>query len=68
MLKIIEDDNEMKSKYHQFVYDILLMDELADVLIDKRTKDGSIDLDVKESKITVLKGGEIKVESATQTK
>ena len=51
--KILDGDKKLKREYSKLVNDILLMDELCDILIKKREKNGSIDLDVKESSITV---------------
>ena len=51
--KILDGDKKLKREYSKLVNDILLMNELCDVLIKKREKNGSIDLDVKESSITV---------------
>jgi ribonuclease R len=44
------------------------MNELADCLIKSREQNGSIDLDVKESAITVDKKGKIEVKATTQDK
>ena len=44
------------------------MNELADILIDKRDREGSIDLDVKESAIYVDDSGEIIVTPAPRDK
>ena len=51
--KILDGDKKLKREYSKLVNDILLMNELCDILIKKREKNGSIDLDVKESSITV---------------
>ena len=65
--KII-DGGEYKKEYKDVVENILLMNELADVLIESRDKQGSIDLDVKESAIYVDKKGEITVLPAPRDK
>ncbi len=66
--KIIDGDAKLVKKHEHVVKEILLMNELADILIEKRDKDGSIDLDVKESAIIVSKGGEITVKAAERDK
>ena len=55
-------------EYKKLVPSICLMNELADILINKRDEDGSIDLDVKESVILVDKKGEIVVQPAKRDK
>lgn len=66
--KIIDGDVELNKKYKRVVKEILLMNELADILIEKRDKEGSIDLDVKESAILVSSDGEITVKAAERDK
>ena len=50
---ILKGDKKLRKQYSFLLKDLLLMDELCDILIKKREKNGSIDLDVKESNITV---------------
>ena len=59
--KIIDGDQKLIKKYMPIYKEILLMNELADILIQKRDEEGSVDLDVKESSIMVDKKGEIQV-------
>ena len=59
--EIIDGNQKLIKKYKSIHKEIMLMDSLADILIAKRDKDGSIDLDVKESTIMVDKKGEIEV-------
>lgn len=59
--KILDGDKELCEKYSSIVNDILEMNALADILINKRERNGSIDLDVKESAISVREDGEIEV-------
>lgn len=59
--KIIDGDEKLIKKYKPIYKEILLMNELADILIEKRDEEGSVDLDVKESTIMVDKKGEIQV-------
>ena len=59
--KILDKDEKTIEKYKSIVKEIYLMDDLADILINKRDENGSVDLDVKESTITVDKKGEIQV-------
>ncbi len=66
--KIIDGDKDLKTKYNHILNALLLMNELADILIARREECGSIDLDVKESVITVDKKGEIDVKASLQDK
>ena len=66
--KIIDGDKKLKNKYKNLVESITNMNALADILIEKRDKEGSIDLDVKESAIYVDKKGEITVTPAPRDK
>ncbi len=54
--KIFDGDKELSEKYSDIIGDLFAMNELTDVLIKKRDKNGSIDLDVKESEIGVVNG------------
>jgi len=66
--KMLDGDEVLCQKYSFLLPDLLLMDELSNILIEKRAKKGSIDLDVKESAITVDKKGKINVTAATRDK
>ncbi|MDF2804175.1 MAG: ribonuclease [Anaerocolumna sp.] len=56
--KIVEDkDEEERKVYEDFVPMFELMEELADILREKRRKRGSIDFDFPESKIKLDKEG-----------
>lgn len=56
--KIIEDKDETEIKeYEELVPMFLLMEELADILREKRRKRGSIDFDFPESKVVLDKDG-----------
>jgi len=59
--KILDGDEKLIKKYKNIHKEILLMDKLADILIERRDINGSVDLDVKESTIYVDKKGEIVV-------
>lgn len=61
--KVLDGDKSAIKAYKPFVKTLLLMRELADILQEKRRKNGSVDLDVKDSAITV-NNGEITVEAA----
>lgn len=52
-----EEDRDTIEKYKQFIPHFVRMKELATILIDKRKKDGSLDLDIPESKIILNKDG-----------
>ena len=60
---IIDGDEELKNKYGKIADDLLIMNKLKDILAEKRDKAGNIDLDVKESVITIKDG---KIEIAPQ--
>ncbi len=66
--KIIDGDENLIRKHKNVVSEIMLMNELADILILKRDANGSIDLDVKESAITVSNKGEINVVATARDK
>lgn len=56
--KIIEEqDEDVRKEYEEFVPMFLLMQELAEVLKERRHKRGSINFDFPESKIIVNKQG-----------
>ena len=65
---IIDGDIALIKQYKPLVKSITLMNELANILIDKRDREGSIDLDVKESAIYVDDSGEIIVTPAPRDK
>lgn len=65
---ILDGEEESVNKYPLITEKILLMDRLTDILTNKRKQKGSIDLDVKESAISVGAKGEILVKSAKQIK
>ena len=66
--KILDKDKKTIEKYKDLTEHIFLMEELADILIKKREKDGSVDLDVKESQIIVDNKGEIFVNATKKDK
>ncbi len=66
--KILDGDEQLIGKYDNIYQSILLMDQLSDVLIKRRDREGSIDLDVKESAISVDKNGNISVEALNRDK
>ena len=59
--KLIDGEQDLPEKYYQVKDMLLLMNQLADLLISCREKNGYIDLDVKESAIMVDNKGDIKV-------
>lgn len=61
--RIIDGDESAIKENEPFVNELLEMRELADILYEKRCRNGSVNLDVKESSITV-KNGEIIVTAA----
>lgn len=52
-----ETDKEIIKKYKEFIPHFVRMKELATILIEKRKKDGSLDLDIPESKIILNEDG-----------
>lgn len=55
--KILQGDLETVNQYKQYINHFKLMEELALILKKKREKDGSLDLDVPESKIILDENG-----------
>ncbi len=66
--KMLDGDKKALEKYKDLVEDIKAVNGLSDILIARREREGSIDLDVKESDIYVDKNGEIEVVSAPRDK
>ena len=50
-------DEEVTKRYESYISDFKLMEELAHVLKDRRIKDGYLNLDIPESKITLDENG-----------
>lgn len=65
---LIEGDESAEKEYSLIKKDIFLMKELAEILEKQGKANGSIDLDVKESAISVDKKGRITVEPYTDGK
>ena len=55
--KILQNDKETVNQYKDYINHFKLMEELALILKNKRKKDGSLDLDVPESKIILDENG-----------
>ena len=55
--KIIGGDKALAEAYSDIYADIMLMNELANVLIKKREKEGSIDFETHEAKIVIDENG-----------
>ena len=55
--KIMQNDSEAVKQYKDYINHFKLMEELARILKSKREKDGSLDLDVPESKIILDENG-----------
>jgi ribonuclease R len=51
VLKIIEDDEEERSKYAPLVQDLLHMRDLSEILRKKRTDEGGLDFDLAEPEL-----------------
>ncbi len=65
---ILDGDKKLREKFARQTESIEIMNELTDILISKRDDNGSIDLDVKESSISVSKNGNISVEATNRAK
>ena len=52
-----EEDKSVIKKYEEFIPHFIRMKELATILMEKRKKDGSLDLDIPESKIILNEDG-----------
>ena len=66
--KMLDGDQEVCKQYSSIKDSVMLMGELADLLIANRENVGYVDLDVKESAITVDKKGKINVSIAPRDK
>lgn len=56
--KILEDsDKEVTKKYKEYISNFKDMEELAKILEERRKENGSLDLDIPESKITLDENG-----------
>lgn len=66
--KILDGDKETALKYADIVPSLKTMSKLCDILVKKRAEKGSVDLDVKESVISVDKYGRIDVRASSQRK
>ncbi|MBQ9513952.1 MAG: ribonuclease R [Clostridia bacterium] len=66
--KVLDGDKDAIEKYALIYDDIKNMDALADILIKKREERGSIDLETKESIISVDKKGKIEITPSAQNK
>lgn len=56
-LQDLETKKDIIEKYKVFIPHFVRMKELAEILINKRKKDGSLDLDIPESKIILDENG-----------
>lgn len=66
--KILDGDEESIKNNQKIVESVLMMSDLSDILMKRRDEQGNIDLDVKESSITVDKEGNIEVKAAENSK
>ena len=56
--KILDNsDKEVTKRYSKYIEHFRLMEELAHILKDRRAKDGSLDLDIPETKVILDKRG-----------
>ncbi|MDY6368018.1 MAG: ribonuclease R [Clostridia bacterium] len=68
VLAVLDGDDVAIKEYVDIKDDIYLMAELADILEKRSEEQGSVNLDVKESSISVAKDGNITVKAAVQDK
>lgn len=66
--KILNGDKDLIKEYIDVYDSLLLMDKLREILHQKRIERGTVDLDVKESVITVLDNGKIDVLPSSSNK
>lgn len=66
--KLLDGDKSMLEKHQAISDKLFLMNELADLLIKKRELQGYVNLNVKESKITVNEKGKIFVNATSSDK
>ncbi|MBO5714299.1 MAG: RNB domain-containing ribonuclease, partial [Clostridia bacterium] len=66
--QILDCDKSLINEYSDVYDSLLLMDELREILHQKRIERGSVDLDVKESVITVDDNGKIDVSASQSNK
>ncbi len=66
--KMLDGDKKSIDDNKEVYKNLVLMDKLCDILMQKREKKGSIDLDVKESEIYVDNKGRIEVTPSIQNK
>ncbi len=65
--KILDGDDVLRGRYPHLTDMLEYCKELAAILMKKRERRGSIDLDVKEAKIALSEGGEISVSEYERT-
>lgn len=56
---ICSEDKEVLREYRDYISDIILMKELAIILNEKRTKKGSINFDIAETKVIFDENGKV---------
>lgn len=66
--RILDGDKEALAEFSEQAEHVLLMQELADILSKKRDKNGNIDLNVKDSVVSVDKDGKVEVFSEISDK
>lgn len=66
--EILNGNEALVKKRKKIATALKHMEELADILSAKRKREGSIDLDVKESNITVAEDGMVNITAATRDK
>jgi ribonuclease R len=65
---MLSGDKKLQERYSFLMDTVLEMNALCDILTEKRADKGSIDLDVKESSITVDKNGNIEITATARDK
>ncbi len=56
---ICNEDKNVLEEYHDYISDIMLMKELAEILNKKRIKDGSINFEIPETKVLLDENGKV---------
>ena len=66
--KLLSGDEKIKEEYADISKDIFVMEELSEILLKRSEENGAIDLDVKDSEISVDKKGRISVGTLSSEK
>ena len=56
---LMDEDKEVLKEYNEYIEDIFLMKELAEILNKKRVENGSINFDIPETKVVLDENGNV---------